>query len=281
MPTCYRHPARETGVACSNCGRPICPDCMTPTPVGMRCPECAKQRTKVHTSRSLGGTAEPLVTYAVIAICVIAFLAGGEFGVSDSSTSTWLYRNGVLFGPLVHDGELWRLVTGGFLHSGLLHIGFNMLLLYWLGTEIERRLGNVRFGLVYLTALLGGSLGALIQTTATPTVGASGAVFGLMGYALVEMRRQGINPLQSQIGFLLIFNVVLSLRPGANISFGGHLGGLVFGALAAVVLHEVARRRGPAWLAPALLLGLCAIAVVGSVLMSGQTGITDSGNVIR
>jgi membrane associated rhomboid family serine protease len=254
---------------------------MTPTPVGMRCPECAKQRTKVHTSRSLAGTAEPLVTYAIIAICAIAFLAGGQFGVSESSTSTWLYRNGVLFGPLVHDGELWRLVTGGFLHSGLLHIGFNMLLLYWLGTEIERRLGSVRFGLVYLTALLGGSLGALVQTTATPTVGASGAVFGLMGYALVEMRRQGVNPLQSQIGFLLIFNVVLSLRPGANISFGGHLGGLLFGALAAVVLHEAARRRGPAWLGPALLVGLSAIAVVGAILMAGQTGITDSGNVTR
>jgi len=275
MPTCYRHPQRETGVACSNCGRAICPDCMTPTPVGMRCPECARQRTKVHTARSISAGQGTTVTMALIGACVLAFLAGGSFGIDQTSATSWIYRNGVLWGPFIEDGELWRLVTGGFLHSGLLHLGFNMLLLYWLGSEIEQRIGPTRFGLVYLTALLGGSLGALIQTTQSPTVGASGAVFGLMGFALVEMRRNGVNPLQSQIGFLLLLNVVLSLRPGANISFGGHLGGLAFGALAAVVLHE-ADRRGPRWLAPVALGALCVVAVVGAVAMAGQPGITDA-----
>jgi membrane associated rhomboid family serine protease len=274
MPTCYRHPAIETGVACSNCDRPICPDCMTPTPVGMRCPECARDRTKVHTARSMTAGQGTTVTIGIIAVCVVAFLAGGSFGVGESSTTSWLYREGALWGPYVQDGELWRLVSSGFLHSGLLHIGFNMLLLYWLGSEIEQRIGAPRFGLLYLTALLGGSLGALIQTTQSVTVGASGAVFGLMGYLLVEQRRQGVSFLQSQIGILLIFNVVLSLRPGANISFGGHVGGLVFGALAALVLHE-ADRRGPRWLGPALLGVLCVVAVVGAVVMAGQPGITD------
>jgi len=264
MATCYRHPSRETGVVCSNCDRPICPDCMTSTPVGMRCPECAKDRTRVHTIGSIAGTHAPVVTQAIIGICVVLFVAGGNFGTTGSLSDTWVYREGALSGWLVADGELWRLVTGGFLHSGLIHIGFNMILLWFLGSEIEAKLGSPRFSLVYLTALLGGSFGAVVQTQGF-TVGASGAVFGLMGYMVVEMRRQGINPFQSQIGFLILINVVLSFRDG--VSWGGHLGGLVFGALAAVVLHE-AGRRGPKWAGPAALGVLCVLAVVGAVLVS-------------
>ncbi len=263
MATCYRHPSRETGVACSNCGRPICTDCMTPTPVGMRCPECAKQRTKVHTIGSVAGTHAPQLTQAIIAICIVAFLAGGNFGVGEP-TSSWIDRNGWLYGPQVADGEWWRLVTGGFLHADLLHIALNMVLLWFLGSQIEAKLGTARFGLVYLTGLLGGSLGALVQTQGI-TVGASGAVFGLAGYLLVEMRRQGVNPFQSQLGFLIIINLVLSFRPG--VSWGGHLGGLVFGALAALALHEGAR-RGPRWAGPALLGVLCVVAAVGGILVA-------------
>ncbi len=275
MPTCYRHPSRETGVACSNCDRPICPDCMTSTVVGMRCPECAKEKTKVVTAQALRGSGSIVVTQTLIAVCVIVFLASGNFGVTSGGGSAWLYQQGALWAPAIEiQHEYWRLVTSGFLHSGLIHIGFNMLLLYWLGSEIEREIGSPRFGLVYLTALLGGSLGALIQTTTSPTVGASGAVFGLMGYMVVEMRRRGINPFQSQIGLLLLLNVVLSLRPGSNISFGGHIGGFVFGMLAAVALYE-GSRRGPRWLGPALCGVLCVAAVVGSIVMAGQVGITD------
>src|SRR5213596_1800375 len=101
MATCYRHPGRETGVSCSNCGRPICPDCMTPTSVGMRCPECAKQKTDVRTVRSM--TAEPVVTYVIIAMTVIAFLASGQFGVNSQSTK--IFNDGALFGPAVANGD--------------------------------------------------------------------------------------------------------------------------------------------------------------------------------
>lgn len=249
---------------------------MTPTAVGMRCPECAKQKTKVVTAQALRDGGQPVVTQTLIAICVIVFLAGGNFGVAENASGgSWLYVHGALWAPAIeYQHEYWRLVTSGFLHSSLLHIGFNMLLLYFLGSEIEREIGSRRFALVYLTALLGGSLGALVQTTASPTVGASGAVFGLMGYLVVEMRRRGVNPLQSQIGLLLLLNVVLSLRPGSGISFGGHLGGLVFGVLAAIALHEGAR-RGPRWLGPVLCAGLCVVAVVGAVVMAGQPGLTD------
>src|SRR5689334_18825029 len=121
MATCYRHPQRETGVSCSNCGNPICPDCMTPTSVGMRCPECAAQKTKVKTMRQVHS--DPRVTYALIAINVIAFLASGQFGFQASGGSQ-VFNKGALFGPLVDDGEYWRLITSGFLHAGLLHIGF-------------------------------------------------------------------------------------------------------------------------------------------------------------
>src|SRR5438094_1725807 len=128
MATCYRHPNRETGVSCSNCGRAICPDCMTPTPVGMRCPECARDRTKVRTVRTMHS--EPRVTYALIAINVVLFLASGQFGLQASRGDS-LYARFALWGPAVHvQHEYWRLITGGFLHAGLLHIGFNMYLLY-------------------------------------------------------------------------------------------------------------------------------------------------------
>src|SRR5919108_268620 len=111
MAVCYRHPTRETGVSCSNCGNPICPDCMTATPVGMRCPDCSKQRTQVRTMRSIA--VEPTVTYALIAINVLMY-----FG-QTASPSNAVYRDFVLFGPFVADGEWWRLLTAGFLHCGL------------------------------------------------------------------------------------------------------------------------------------------------------------------
>src|SRR5512133_3836486 len=174
MATCYRHPNRETGVHCSNCGRAICPDCMTPTPVGMRCPECSKQRTKVRTLRST--TSEPVVTYSLIAINVIVFLAEGQFGFGSTNGGTELFRRFALDGPDVANGDYWRIVTSGSLHAGLLHILFNIYLLYLLGNMLEPAIGSVRFALVYFVSLFAGSLGALIVSPDTLTVGASGAV---------------------------------------------------------------------------------------------------------
>ena len=262
--TCYRHPSRETGVSCSSCGRPICPDCMTPTAVGMRCPECSKQRTKVHKLRST--TTEPRVTYAIIALCVIAFLGSGSFGARSGGGE--LYQRGALLGTLVADGDYWRLVTSGFLHSGFIHILFNMYLLYILGSMLEPLYGSVRFGVLYFTALLCGSLGALLQTADTPTVGASGAVFGLMGAAFMEMRRRGVDPMQTDIGGLIVINLIISFLPGFNISWGGHIGGLVGGALAALALHQADRLRRP-WVGVAACAVLAAGAVAASLAVVG------------
>ncbi|MCW2967464.1 MAG: Rhomboid family protein [Solirubrobacteraceae bacterium] len=264
MATCYRHPNRETGVSCSNCGRPICPDCMTPTSVGMRCPECSRERTKVKTVRSL--QSEPRVTYALIAINVIVFLAQGNLQIGTGGGGGQVFDKGALYGPLIEiKHEYWRLVTGGFLHSGLLHIGFNMYLLYVLGRMLEPALGSVRFGLLYFAALLAGSAGALIVTPHSPTVGASGAVFGLMGATFLELRARGINPmaggLLGSIGGLIIFNLVLSFSL-SGISIGGHIGGLIGGALVTLVYQQADRFRQPILgLVGAVAIGIVAVAI--------------------
>lgn len=241
--TCYRHPDRETGVSCSSCGRPICPDCMTPTPVGMRCPECAKQKTQVRTMSHVAQTTAQ-VTVVLIVLNAIAFLATGSFGVGGAS-NTALTNRGALFGPSIAENhEYYRLITSGFLHAGLLHIGFNMYLLWLLGQMLEPVLGSVRFALVYVVSLLAGSLGALLLSPDSLTVGASGAVFGLMGAAFFEMRSRGIDPMQTGIGPLIIFNLIFSFVL-SNISIGGHIGGLIGGSLAILALHGLERRRAP------------------------------------
>jgi len=236
--TCYRHPGRETAVSCSNCGRPICPDCMTPTPVGMRCPECSKQKTQVRTLQSVQSAVQ--LTPVIIGVCVVAALASGSVGAGGSGNE--LFGRGALFGPLVADGEYWRLITGGFLHSGLIHLGFNMYLLWMLGNMLEPELGQVRFGLVYLVSLLSGSAMALLVDPNVVTVGASGAVFGLMACAFLELRARGFDPMATGIGPLILMNLVISFLPGLNISWGGHVGGLVGGAIATLVLHQTARQ---------------------------------------
>lgn len=269
MATCYRHPNRETGVSCSNCGRSICTDCMTPTSVGMRCPECAKQKTQVRTARSGALGDEPRVTMAIIAICVIMFLAAGSFGAGSSAGNN-LYNRFELVGLFVrYKHEYWRLVTSGFLHAGFIHIFFNMYLLWVLGNQLERVMGSLRFGTLYLTALLCGSFGALVQTTVSPVVGASGAVFGLMGATAVELRRRGYDPFSGGLGGLILINLALGFIPGLHIAFGGHIGGLVGGILAALAFDQADRRRLPS-LGYAACAVLAAAAVVGAIAISGS-----------
>ena len=261
MPTCYRHTDRETGVACSSCERPICPDCMTTTPVGMRCPECARDRTQVRSLRSL--EREPTLTYALIGLNVLVALAvllGGGllFGYGAVSRST------------VAQGEVWRVLTAGFLHGGMLHLAFNMFALYILGGLLEPAIGRFRFALLYLVSLLAGSFGALIGEPNDPTVGASGGIFGLMGAAIVIMRSRGINPLESGLVFFLGLNLLITFLPGTNISAGGHIGGLVGGTLAALLLFEIGDRvRVPAVVPAAAVAALGGLAVAGSLAISG------------
>jgi|SRR5690348_9079618 len=241
---CYRHPNRETRVSCSSCGRPICPECMTPTPVGMRCPECASQRTRVvrNPTGTPGQASAFPATIALIAINVIIYLIeiGGGGGGLNSPSQSIVFHYG-LAAPFIAEGEVYRLVTSGFLHASLFHIGFNMLLLFFLGRLLEPALGTARFLVLYFASLLAGSLGALILEPNSLGIGASGAIFGLAGATFIIARGRGMEALASQIGFLIVINLVFSFT-APNISIGAHIGGLIGGVICALAI--VAGERG-------------------------------------
>ncbi|HLI32732.1 MAG TPA: rhomboid family intramembrane serine protease [Solirubrobacteraceae bacterium] len=263
--TCYRHPDRETGVSCSACGRPICPDCMTPTQVGMRCPECAGRRTAVRTIRTMAQY--PRATYALIAINLIAFLAEqGQFTLSSSAIHGTVIDEGILARePVALGHQYWRLVTSAFLHENLMHIGFNMLILYWVGRMIEPAIGSARLLAIYLTALLAGSFGALLATP-DPSLGASGAIFGLLGAAAVELHARRIPIMQSGIGWMIVINLGYSfLLP--HISYGAHIGGLIGGALAAYALRAAGARRMVA-LGYVGCLAIALASVIGAIIVA-------------
>jgi membrane associated rhomboid family serine protease len=266
MAVCYRHPGRETNVSCSSCGRPICPDCMTVTPVGMRCPECARERTQVRrVSPGLQAGAAP-ATYALIAINVVAFLAelGTGTGVGFGAGGT-VIDNAALYGPAVADGEWWRIASAGFLHAGILHIAFNMYVLFILGTLLEPGIGTPRFLGVYFVSLLAGSFGALLLSPDKLTVGASGAIFGVMSAAFIVARHRGVEQVAGQIALFIGINLLFTFGV-SGISVGGHLGGLVGGALAGLLIVFSERRaRRPVELEALGMLALAAISVAGSL----------------
>ena len=270
---CYRHPKRETNVHCSNCGRPICPDCMTVTPVGMRCPECARQRTRVTRMAPGIHLGRAPATYVLIALNVIGFLAevatGSPLGLGFTfEASGSVFQHYSLFGPAVANGEWYRLITAGFLHAGLVHIAFNMFALYILGSLLEPGIGTPRFLAVYFVSLLAGSFGALLLTPHTPSLGASGAVFGVMSAAFVVARHRGVEQLASQIGFYIIINIVFTLGV-SNISVGGHFGGLIAGALCGLLIVYSERRvRRPVELEVLGMLALAAISVAGALAVA-------------
>jgi membrane associated rhomboid family serine protease len=273
---CYRPPNRETGVSCSSCGRPICPDCMTPTPVGMRCPECARDRTKVKTIRT--APSAPVVTQALIVINVLVFLAETAAGAPlQGGGAGTVYVHGALFGPLIEQQhEYWRIVTSGFLHDGLLHIALNMFFLYIIGRTLEPAIGSVAFAAIYFTSLITGSFGALLFQPEAVTVGASGACFGVLGALIVVAYYRGISIWQSGLGATLLINVVFSLSVN-GISVGGHLGGLVGGAITGWLFVQLGERRRM----PAMAIAGCIIVAVasfaGAIAVAGNTGLTPHG----
>jgi len=247
MPTCYRHPDRETGLSCSECGRPICTECMTMAPVGIRCPEHAGnagRRTRlrgpapvVRAQRQLGGTFAP-VTKALIAINVAIYLVGAVQGGGLNSPGGSIYQKLWLDAYDVHNGGWWRLITAAFLHANIIHIAFNMFALWVIGGPVEQYLGRVRFLSLYLVAGLAGSAGALLQTPFI-TVGASGAIFGILG-AMLILEWQATGKLGGQAMTLIVINLAFSFT-FAGISWGGHIGGLIGGILATLAFARWGR----------------------------------------
>jgi membrane associated rhomboid family serine protease len=259
-PVCPRHPDRVSYVRCQRCGRPACPQCQRPAAVGIQCVDCVREQARstpsvrtVFGGRAAGG--QPVVTQGIIAVCVVLYLAQ----LSGAGVTARLE-----LAPALVAQEPWRLLTSAFLHSPslILHIVFNMLALYQVGPWLEQALGRARFAALYLVSALGGSVGYLLLGVHTDVplvlqpsvVGASGAVFGLFGALLVLTRSLGRND-RTLLGTIAINFVLGVLIP--NVAWQGHLGGLVTGALAALVIARAptARRAAVHWAGLAAITG--------------------------
>lgn len=205
---------------------------MISAPVGFQCPDCVRGGPKVRTLRSL--RPDPYLTMALIAANVALSAPGLSSGHADPDLA--------LYGPAVEDGEWWRIITSGFVHHGVFHLLMNMLWLWQLGSALEPSIGRIRFGVLYLFGLLGGSAGVLLIEPNAFTAGASGAVIGLMGAALTGLRDRISDAARSTLLGLLVINLLITFAlPG--ISIGGHIGGLVGGVVGSYLVRGI-RRTG-------------------------------------
>ncbi|MFG2587782.1 rhomboid family intramembrane serine protease [Streptomyces sp. NPDC048438] len=277
-PTCYRHPGRETGIRCTRCERPICTDCMIEASVGFHCPECVRQESgtghhpAANRPRTLAGgsvAADPrLVTKILLAINLAVFIAvsvGGRSLLDDLLLFGRAYSGDPSAGiEGVAEGQWYRLVTSMFLHQEVWHIAFNMLGLWWLGGPLEAALGRARYLALYLLSGLAGS--ALTYAVADPgqgSLGASGAVFGLLGATAVLMRRMNYD--MRPVIALLVVNLIFTFNPWGGIAWQAHVGGLVAGALIAIAMVHAPRERRN--LVQYGACGLVLVAVVVTVLV--------------
>jgi membrane associated rhomboid family serine protease len=266
-PVCPRHPDRVSYVRCQRCGRPVCPECQRPAAVGVQCVDCVKQQAKtVRTTRTVFGgnvTDTPVVSYAIIAICVLVFaLQTARPGLSGD----------ISFVPYLGKSEPWRFLTSAFAHATITHILFNMLALWMVGAQyLERLLGGVRYAAVYLVSAIGGSSCYLLLSPAVPfdglnpsswyigAVGASGAVFGLFGALLVLNRHLGRSSagMYATIGINAVIGFVV---PG--IAWQAHLGGLLTGAAVAGVIAATSAKERRAWQWPGVAVVLLVVVAV-------------------
>jgi membrane associated rhomboid family serine protease len=275
---CYRHPQKETWIRCQRCDRPICPDCMRDASVGFQCPECVKEGAKTtrQGKATYGGkrlTGNPMATTMGLMVAnLVVFLAirSGGSGIFNalvllpqtSAGSTGLIRG-------VSDGAFWQVITSAFSHYDFQHILFNMLSLYFLGPMLEQVVGRGRFLAIYLVSAVTGSAAVmLLSSPNSQTLGASGAVFGLLGALLVVAYKVGAD--LRQIGFWLVLGLVYSVYRAQTVSWEGHLGGFIGGVLTAAVIVYAPRRRREtlqwAGLSAVLVLALVVIAVRATVL---------------
>jgi membrane associated rhomboid family serine protease len=262
---CYRHPNRQSFVLCQRCGRTICGECQTPGPVGVICPECMKQqratapKTKPAILTRMTGSGAPVVTYALIGICVVVFILQSLPGIGGNVTGALqyagLYSYPELFQP-------WRMITSIFAHASIIHIALNMYTLWVFGMILEPLLGRVRYLVLFLLSGFAGWLGVfLISDPRVPVIGASGAIFGMMAAFLIIQRRLGGNA--TQLLILVGINLVIGFLPGLQIAWQAHVGGLVGGAIAGLIFVETRQlsRRG-------LQIGL--LCLLGAVMVAAS-----------
>ena len=252
---CYRHPDRQSFVLCQRCLRTICPECQTPAAVGVICPECMAAERKNRTpaqkkaerrwrSRPAMGTARsgnPVVTYTLLLVTSIIGLLQMVPGIGGAITQQLLFAPAYLYPDLfLAPFEPWRMLTAVFAHGGFIHLGLNMLALWMLGQSLEPMLGRTRYLALYLISGLGGSVMVAILAPGSWTVGASGAIFGLLASLLIIGRHIGANV--TGILVILGINFAFGLFVG-GISWQAHLGGAVVGALVALIYVKTKRRE--------------------------------------
>ncbi|GGW62063.1 rhomboid family intramembrane serine protease [Streptomyces griseoloalbus] len=273
VPVCYRHPDRETGIRCTRCERPICPECMVNASVGFQCPECVSGGTGTGHApdaampRTIaGGTiaADPrLLTKVLLGINVAVFIAvhirpsllRDLYLIGEWPPKPFLPTEGVA------EGEWYRLVTSMFTHEEIWHIGFNMLSLWWLGGPLEQALGRARYLTLYLiSGLAGSALTYLLASGTTASLGASGAIFGLFGATAVLMRRLRYD--MRPIIALLVINLIFTFG-WSNIAWQAHIGGLVAGVVIGYAMVHAPRERRAL-----VQYGTCALVLALVVLMT-------------
>ncbi len=281
---CYRHPGRQSFVLCQRCLRTVCADCQTQAPVGVICPECLKAQRQAESpaqrrARRQRGTMAanfsgrpPAVTTAIVAVTAFVGLLQMIPGFGDSVTDALRFSTWMLFPDFNAAGvsEPWRLLSGLLVHGGALHFALNMLAVYLIGRSLEPMLGRLRFLALYLLSGLGGSVAVALISPLTPVVGASGAVFGLLGAILVIGRRAGAN--LTGILILLGANLAIGFLPGLHIAWQAHVGGAVIGALVGLILVRTTLRSQRRM--QILLLGAVAVVLLLIVMFLVPTLIT-------
>jgi membrane associated rhomboid family serine protease len=283
MATCHLHPDRETFRSCTRCGRPACPSCLHEAAVGAHCTACVKADrgpmvTQVKREIKMKSAVNGLITPAIIAVnAAVHFysftkkVAGRGDVLRGANQLALKYGLNAYF---VKRGEWYRIITSGFLHSGLMHLGFNMFALWNVGRLLERAIGRGRFLAVYLISIVAGSAGVIIGQPDTLAIGASGGVFGVFAFAAVLLNRRGTSITSNPLFATIAINLVITFSlPG--ISIGGHIGGLLGGFLCGLALQSGGFRRADNGARDyALLGGILAIAVVACVLGVARLGAT-------
>ncbi|MGI5196516.1 rhomboid family intramembrane serine protease [Streptomyces sp. CA-288835] len=273
LPTCYRHPDRETGISCTRCERSICPECMISASVGFQCPECVRSGSGTGHSptasqpRTLAGgtlTEDPrLVTKILLGLNLALFLV--QLSIGDRFTDSFDLIGRALVPGLglegVAEGQWYRLVTAMFLHGSVIHIAFNMLSLWWIGGPLEAALGRARYIALYaISGLAGSALTYLLAEPNQPSLGASGAIFGLFGATAILMRR--LNYDMRPVIALLVINLIFTFG-WSNIAWEAHIGGLVGGVVIGYAMVHAPRGRRAL-----VQYGVCALVLVAVVVMT-------------
>jgi membrane associated rhomboid family serine protease len=267
--TCYRHSGRGTNVRCQNCGKPICGECMRDTPVGYRCPDCAPTSKPIFDDSMVMTKILLGICFAVYLVQVVIGFSHHESGAILNTTNNSIFSEGALASTVVSGNhQYYRIITSGFLHAGLIHIALNSWFIWILGQLIEQAVGKLRFTLLFLVSMIGGSVGALALSAAnSPTIGASGAAFGLLGAALVMAKLRRNEQLAQQLLLTAVINFVLTLTI-SGISVGGHIGGFVTGLVCGWIAYGPLQKVK--WAAPVLYATLGVVLFVVAMFVAHE-----------